>query len=342
MSRGTMRFCSMRIGWETMRQSALLPPAIERAFRPVHRLACLWALTGSCWGAMVTANVDRSVAPVGEPITFTLNFSGAEPEQPPEIPVVTNLQITFLGPSRQVIVSNGRISSSVSLNYAVTAREPGEYVIPALQIPVGNQVLRTDPVQLRIVRHDPRTQLAFMRLVLPNREVFVGEVFPVEVHLCLRDRVENIANVQLSPLQVESCTQLRHVRLPHRTERNEFGQFTVIPLQYSLVAARPGSLRIGPVDCSFVAEITPEGGRRDPFAGLGLGLFRSGETRPVSVSAEPQWLQVRPLPEDGVPPEFNGAVGRFTLALQAGPTNVAVGDPITVKVQIRGRGVWTR
>lgn len=289
--------------------------------------------------ATLSAALERSVASVGEPVTLTLAFTGGEPAQPPEIPQVPQLQITYQGQSRQMIISNGRISSHVAYTYTVIGREPGEYIIPALQIPIGQQLLSTDPLVLRVVRQDPRTQLAFLRLVVPQRELFVGEAFLVEVHLCLRDRVENIANVQLSPLQVESCTQLKQVRLPHRTERNEYGQFTVIPMVYSLVAARPGTLTVGPIDCSFVAEIAPEGGRRDPFGGLGFGVFRFGETRPLSVSAEPQTLRVLPLPREGVPPEFNGAVGRFQLSFQAAPTNVAVGDPITVKVQLRGRGV---
>jgi hypothetical protein len=44
------------------------------------------------------------------------------------------------------------------------------------------------------------------------------------------------------------------------------------------------------------------------------------------------------LPRENAPPDFNGAVGDYTLNVSAGPTNVAVGDPITVKVQITGRG----
>jgi hypothetical protein len=39
-----------------------------------------------------------------------------------------------------------------------------------------------------------------------------------------------------------------------------------------------------------------------------------------------------------VPTNFNGAVGNFSMSITAGPTNVAAGDPVTVKVQISGRG----
>jgi hypothetical protein len=39
-----------------------------------------------------------------------------------------------------------------------------------------------------------------------------------------------------------------------------------------------------------------------------------------------------------VPADFNGAIGNFSLNITAGPTNLTVGDPITVRVQISGRG----
>jgi BatD DUF11 like domain len=39
-----------------------------------------------------------------------------------------------------------------------------------------------------------------------------------------------------------------------------------------------------------------------------------------------------------VPPNFNGAIGEYTMSVTAGPTNVTVGDPITVRIQISGRG----
>jgi len=304
-------------------------------------LACITGLALGSAAATFTAELDRSVVPVGEPATLTLTVTGADPAQPPVLPNLPNLECTYVGPSRQVIVSNGRVSSTTRFTYTVVGRQPGEYIIPSLQVVAGGQTLTSAPIAFRVVRSDPRTQLAYLRLIVPQREIYVGEPFTVEVHLCLRDTVENIANVQMSSLPAESCTQLRQVRLPNRIERNEYGQFTVIPIVHALVPARAGILTLGPMDCSFVAELAPDGRqRRDPFSGLNFGLIRFTDTKPVSLSAEPQTLRVLPLPSEGAPPEFNGAVGQFTLSIQASPTNVAVGDPITVRVTIRGRGVW--
>jgi hypothetical protein len=51
-----------------------------------------------------------------------------------------------------------------------------------------------------------------------------------------------------------------------------------------------------------------------------------------------QAIEVRPLPTDGAPPFFNGAVGRYQMDVRAKPTQVRVGDPITLSIAIRGEG----
>ncbi|MGH9594299.1 MAG: BatD family protein, partial [Bryobacteraceae bacterium] len=58
----------------------------------------------------------------------------------------------------------------------------------------------------------------------------------------------------------------------------------------------------------------------------------------VTLATDRIKVESSPLPAENVPPNFNGAIGQYTMAVTAGPTNVAVGDPITVRIQISGRG----
>jgi hypothetical protein len=54
------------------------------------------------------------------------------------------------------------------------------------------------------------------------------------------------------------------------------------------------------------------------------------------VKSEPVELTVLPLPDDGKPQRFYGLVGRYTIEASATPTQVSVGDPITLTVRIGG------
>jgi hypothetical protein len=73
--------------------------------------------------------------------------------------------------------------------------------------------------------------------------------------------------------------------------------------------------------------------RRDFF-----GMFGGGEQRQVTLASDTLAAQALPLPTEDKPANFNGAIGNYTMTVNAGPTNVAVGDPITVRVQISGQG----
>jgi hypothetical protein len=58
----------------------------------------------------------------------------------------------------------------------------------------------------------------------------------------------------------------------------------------------------------------------------------------VALTSDALPLQISPLPTENVPAGFNGAVGRYTMNVTAGPTNVMAGDPVTLRIQISGRG----
>jgi hypothetical protein len=58
----------------------------------------------------------------------------------------------------------------------------------------------------------------------------------------------------------------------------------------------------------------------------------------ASVRAAAVRVRVLPLPEAGRPPQFAGAVGEFEFGSDAMPREVAVGDVVTLTLEIRGRG----
>ena len=64
--------------------------------------------------------------------------------------------------------------------------------------------------------------------------------------------------------------------------------------------------------------------------------FFPGDAKQVEV-APTRPLTVMPLPEQGKP-AIHRAVGTFDFTLSAKPTTLAVGDPVTLRMQITGAG----
>jgi hypothetical protein len=269
----------------------------------------------------------------------------------PALPAIANLQVGSQGTSQSYSIVNGQMSSSITENFTLEPTQPGDYVIPTLRAEVGGQVLTTPPLRLKAVKANTAAaspagdQLAFFKLFVPKKEVFLGEVFSVEFQVYIRDGVANAENILQQfdaysgcPVKAEGVSTLKTAHAPRRRARVGNATFVVATLVTSLSPIKTGTLNIGSMDVNLTLQL-PAGGRRrdvfDPF-----GMFQQYEERRVNLSAEPQTLTALPLPKENIPANFNGAVGSFSMAVNAGPTNVATGDPITVKVQISGHGAF--
>lgn len=61
-------------------------------------------------------------------------------------------------------------------------------------------------------------------------------------------------------------------------------------------------------------------------------------TRPIVGEASVDSTEVLPVPSEGRPADYRGAVGRYNIVTQATPTDVNAGDPITLNIGISGNG----
>jgi hypothetical protein len=306
--------------------------------------ACLLLLARTGTAATFTASLDRDTMAIGETVSLSLTFNGGNPEDAPAAPNIPNLQIAYVGPSSQFSVINGQVSSSVTYNFTVTARQPGEYLIPAFTVRQGGQKLSTQPLKLIVTKPNAPppdainsgTELAFLRLVLPKKELFVGEIVVAELQLYLRSGVQNVSRFQLTGFPADGFTVGKMVEGQKRQTQIGNTAYTVVPITFTMKPIKVGPLVAGPVTANVVVELPSANRRRDVFDPF--GMFNRNEQRELSLATESSAVQSLALPTTGVPADFNGAVGQYNLTATAGPTNVTAGDPITLKVQISGRG----
>jgi len=57
-----------------------------------------------------------------------------------------------------------------------------------------------------------------------------------------------------------------------------------------------------------------------------------------TVRSNAAWLEVMPLPKDGVPADFSGAVGSFEVSETLSATEISLGEAITFSLRIAGQG----
>lgn len=297
--------------------------------------------------ATLEASLDREVISFGESALLQLSVQGLSAQglnevQLPAVPDTAGLRVERVrGPNTGIRSVNGRTSVSYEVVYQVTPTQLGEFTIPACQTTWRGTTLTSSPLKLKVLkagdpaaaRGDGLDNAAFLTLVLPTRPVFVGETFVAEAWL------NAIGGELRQPPQfrADGFTLGRTPERPTRESniRTNNQVYSRLRFLQPLTSAKAGDLPLLAQNCihDVIYQRRPSG--QDPFEDF-FGMGR--ETRRFTLTTEPATLRVLPLPKEGVPPGFGGAVGQFVLSLVASPTNVSAGDPITVRIEISGRG----
>jgi len=304
------------------------------------------ALTGlNATASGFTASLDRDTIALGEQATLSLKFDGVQPQDAPAVPDVAGLQFQYIGPSSSFSFINGQTSSSITFNYIVTPKHDGDFTIPAIRAAIGGQQFTSAPLNLFVSKASPPSaasvnsgsEVAFLKLYFPKKKIYVGEPAVGRLELYLRDDVQRSGNFQITSSPADGFSAGKTVEMQNQHRRVQVGNrvYTVIPLAIPLTAVRAGSLTLGPVTASVVVVLPARDGGGDSFF---RQFFNQGEQEQVTLATDPVSVESLPLPEQERPANFTGAVGNFEMSATVGPTNITVGDPVTVRVQISGQG----
>jgi hypothetical protein len=301
-------------------------------------LCCLVLFTMGVRAAKFTASLDRETMILGESVKLKLEFEGVNPGGMPRLPTIPGLRVSggLSSGTSSTIGPNGQ-TSVTWFSVPLAATQPGDFTIPAFQLELEGQKLASTPLQLKVLREDPINppaelgeKSAFLWLSLPKSECYVGETFVAELRLYIRQGVRNIAGFQPPQLQGDGFTSGKQLMSQSRLQRRVGRQvYTVVPMLYAVTAVKTGPINVTPLNSSIV--LNPP----DPFDQF---FGRGRDTEQVALTTEPRGVRALPLPTENVPSNFNGAVGSYSMNVSVGPTNVTAGDPITIKVQITGRG----
>lgn len=289
----------------------------------------------------VRAQVDRSTVAPGESFTLSIIFEGVQASGAPTLPPIPSVTSAGVSQRSEFVIENNQASQKQVFEYQLVPTQAGDITIPTIAVQAGGRIYQTSPIAVKVIAggaaapnaQSAATNLAMLRLVVPKSEVYVGEAFSAEIHLYLQ-HAQDLRMPQLNAAGF-STTPLGE---PQRTSTILGGvQYNVMIFRTAVTPARTGNLTLGPVECQLTVLVPLQNQRPrgifDQFFGPSM------QARPTALRSDEHAIRVLPLPTENVPESFNGAVGSYTLTVSAGPTNLAVGDPITVRVRLQGRGL---
>ena len=316
--------------------------------------------------ATLVISLDREAAAPGEPFACevqltVVNNGEADGFRAPEFKGLRVLSGPQSSQSTQMQMGGGQtiIQNVYTWSYElmIPPGTKGPYTIGGARVRVGGREIKSNTVTVRVGSgpsaanprrgggrqglpfdlfgggqpQDPQVSSAagttFIRVVADKSRAFVGEPVVVTWSLCTTQRLDKFDTVTEARTDGFWSEDLPSTnpkgRLAYTPETIGGREFQVATLyQRALFPLREGKLTVTPVEAE-VAQVD--------FFGSAL--------RSQRLKAEPVTIEALPLPREGQPAGFDaGNVGKYELAVRADRTTVAVGEAVTVTIEVKGVG----
>lgn len=297
----------------------------------------------------VSATVSESTAYTGERLQLTIEISGDfNNVSRPDLPDFTGFELLSSTPSteRQFQIINGRMSSSFSYNYDLSAgNNAGNYQIPPITVNIDGQNYETEPISVEIIdRNDSaagNTENSrpdiFLQLSASDEEPVPGQQVIIDVNLFFKDGMEVTSYQPVPGWKAEGFwkEELENTTRP-RAESTVFNGVRYRKarlLQFALFPTKTGELTVSPYEITVSVRSTSS--RRDR-----LGSFFSGfgsNQRNVELESDPISIDVQPL---SVPDNATliGGVGNFNIERQINRREITSGESVEIITTITGSG----
>ncbi len=309
----------------------------------------------------VRAFLDRTSVVKGQQFTLSVEVSGkgASGAGEPRLPPMEEFA-AFLGSgsSQQFRLENGRMSMSRTFSFHFQATREGEFEVGAVQVQLDGKIRKSAPLRIRVGsggrpvptptgRGRPADTASpadlFVRATADRESVYRNQALVVTYKIYTGVRISSYRiskQPETAGFWVEEYPQPREPR----TEGEVIGgrRYTVALIKkMALFPTGAGEKEIGPL--VLECRVRTRGGSWDPFGSRDpfRGFFSSdifGREVTRQVASNPLRVQVLPLPQAGRPPEFQGAVGDFSISGQLDKSEVKANEALSFKVRISGSG----
>jgi hypothetical protein len=345
------------------------PRSIQASWLIVIAGLMALATTAKADNPLIYATIEPAQIALGESAKLTITDLGNGTESI-NIPAVAGLQFQVIGRKQQFEIINGTTLSSTAIVVRVVPQMAGIFTIPpvtprgqplVLQVnseqatanasKPGNSSSQVKPPifsggSLPSGVHLSEDGSAFIRLIVPKHEVYVGESVPIEIEIGMRAGFVSSLN-GLPKLTGDNFTLNNLSRQPERTEKIIDGERFIVMNWHSLLAVvKPGTFSLAaeaPLTVRIRTRPRQQSLLDDQFGDPFMQNF-FGATVPKDINVTSPTLEMTglALPTDGRPPEFRGAVGSFKIASEVSPDAAAAGDPLTLRMRVSGSGNFDR
>jgi hypothetical protein len=310
-----------------------------------------WVLAVSCFGQATNVAVvlPKQDLYIGERLIVTYVLPDEAGPVETRLPKSEGLSLAFVDGRP---APDGETKAFV-VRVSVLATGGGDLTLPAIDIKGAQQAWRTPSRSIHVVEPVPTNDLR-ITTELSSTNVYVGQPVLLTVTLSFDVAIERITALDIRVPLLES----KHLEVRDSLKNPRPGAPESIGLPVSdarvvawtrkeqivfhkvLIPRKAGTLNIAPAYllCSLKPGENDARRRGFQYPSYFDNQFFHKETEGaytrVYHRAAPVKLNVQSLPASP-PPGFSGIFGVFSLELEASPTEVQVGDPITLTLRVK-------
>lgn len=305
------------------------------------------------------ATIDKTVLTIDEQLTLTITISGVDANKIKDINLssLKDFEVINSSRSQNISIVNGKYSSFLEIRYILSPTKIGKFTIPALELEHRGTKFKTQPIEVEVINTTstpsvttpPTSQKSydkeakegiFLDLSINKKKVYIGEQIILTYTIFSAYQVTGYTFTR-SPKTLGFWTQ--EISMPQQpvvTQKVINGKkFIMADLKkIALFPSISGEHKIG--EAVFECNIKIPRQQRSFFDDFfdDDSFFSFLQPKRVVLNIKPLTINVLPLPDQGKPIDFKGAVGKFKIYANVDKKEVKMKEPITLKIVISGEG----
>jgi len=331
-----------------------------RVFKYILMAAVLTAGVRA-WASDLTvrASLDRQVVGVNQQFSLNVELSGegAGKTDRPELPDMNDFAVYLgSGTSQNIQFVNGRMSSSIVYAFHFQAVKTGRFTIGPVVVNHGGKTFKTEPLDLEVQQSpatpgstrspaesetsdEIRSDDLFLRVIPGKTRVYRNE--PVFLTYKLYTRV-NVSTFSFDRLPGTAGFWVEDYPLDRQPQTSveviDGRQYTTaVVKRMVLFPMTTGRKIIEPMSVTCEVQVRNRRSGRSLFDSFFDDSFFGRSVR-KAVQSDSVLIEVLPLPEEGKPEGFQGAVGRYRMQGRLDKSQTKTHEAVTYVLEITGEG----
>ena len=302
------------------------------------------------------ARVDKTRAALDDTVQYSLeivgNSAGNAPS--PNLPKFDNLHVVGSYQSSNISIVNGQANVSKSFTYALQPEKTGPARIGPASITISGQTYTADPIDIAITKAEgknkqpgPQTgsRPRFPSIWNDFDEFFNSPFPPFQQSQTVKEPIKVDLKASQTTAYVNqqillTFTFYRRVSLlqnPSYTPPDTAGFWAVdLPTDKDLREVTLSGIKYLAQD--FKTALFPTTPGDFTIGAATLVVQTDPFSSPDTVKTNPLKIRVLPLPKEGKPDNFSGAVGNYQMDVSLKQDAIERGQPIQITTKVWGKG----